>query len=46
MSLKGKKFFIKPGHGGSQSAGNNLCGSGYAVGTSGKLSWNEKDSGL
>lgn len=46
MSLKGKKVFIDPGHGGSQSAGNSLCGSGYAVGTSGKLSGNEKDSVL
>lgn len=46
MSLVGKKIFIDPGHGGSQSAGNSLCGSGYAVGTSGSLSGNEKDSVL
>ncbi|WP_145407908.1 N-acetylmuramoyl-L-alanine amidase family protein [Paenibacillus xylanexedens] len=45
MSLRGKKIFIDPGHGGSQSAGNSLCGS-YQVGTSGKLSGNEKDSVL
>lgn len=44
-SLTGKKVFIDPGHGGTQSEGNNRCGS-YNVGTSGVQSGNEKDSVL
>lgn len=45
MSLRGKKIFVDPGHGGTASEGRNRCGT-YAVGTSGKKSGNEKSSAL
>ncbi len=45
LSIKGKKVFIDPGHGGTSSQGIALCKS-YNVGTSGKLSGSEKSSVL
>lgn len=46
MSLRGKKIFIDPGHGGTSTEGTKICGVLYNAGTSGNLSGNEKDSAL
>ncbi|OZV10184.1 hypothetical protein CIW83_21700 [Tissierella sp. P1] len=46
MSLRRKKIFIDPGHGGTSAEGRRLCNGSYNVGTSGNLSGDEKDSVL